>query len=425
MLARIFLETATRMKFLAPLLLLASSLHAAMLPGFRVESVADVPGLVTSIAIDSKGTIYCTNTSGFIYRVVGGGQTTVVTSLPTHEGGNGGLLGMSLIDDHTAAVHYTTWSGERVLDDIVSVVDLATGGETVLHDFVCDIQIRERGASDEHHGGNPTVAPDGSIFVGIGEYNDFLLAQKPDWNGGKIFRIDADGHATQFAKGLRNPFDLAWDPDLERIVVTDNGPSAGDELHILAEGSNAGWPETVGKTPQVGDSVAPDYVFEKTVAPTGMLRLARDANAQLKRGGYLVGSFVTRALYYFPDLQAKPIRDPIPIIDAFNEFVMDAAQMPNGDVYIATGRFPPASRIYRLVAPLKGDCDGDGVSDSRDVPALMQELQDGDPHPTITAQDGAYRGSWGCDANADSRIDSADLSVLMRKPGRRRSARSP
>jgi len=410
------------MKFLTSFLFVATSVHAAVLPGFRIDPIADVPGLATSIAIDSKGTIYATNTSGFLYRV-DGGQSTPIASLPTHDGGNGGLLGMSLVDDSTAAVHYTIWSDERVLDDVISTVDLTTGAETVLHDFVCDIQVRERGASSEHHGGNPTVGPDGSIFVGIGEYNDYYLAQKPDWNGGKVFRIDPDGRVTQFARGFRNPFDLAWDPELQRIVITDNGPSAGDELHILREGDNAGWPETVGRQPQASDTIAPDYVFPVTVAPTGLLRLANNANAQLKHG-YLLGTFVARGLYYFPDLSVKPVPDPVPILEGLDEFVMDAAQAPNGDIYIIAGRFPPASRVYRLVVPVLGDCDGDGVADFRDVSALTHELADGDPQPTVAAQNGAYRGSWGCDANADSRIDSTDLSVLMRKiTSRRRSVR--
>src|SRR6185436_1110496 len=134
------------MKLLAPfLLVLATSLSAATLPGFRVETIADVPGFVSSVVTDSHGVIYCTNTSGVIFRVepaVDGAQATPIASLPTHAGGNGGLLGMALVDDNTAVVHYTSWFGERVLDDVVSLVDLRNGAETPLHDFVCDIEQR-------------------------------------------------------------------------------------------------------------------------------------------------------------------------------------------------------------------------------------------------------------------------------------------
>ena len=410
------------MKFCLPIFLLAGSLQAATLPGFRVETIADVPGFVSSVVADSHGVIYCTNTSGVIFRI-DGGQAIPVASLPTQAGGNGGLLGMALVDDTTAAVHYTTWFGERVLDDVVSLVGLRSGAETVLHNFVCDIEQRERGASDEHHGGNPTVASDGTIFVGIGEYNDFQLAQKPEWNGGKIFRIDLLGNATQFALGVRNPYDLAWDPELERLVVGDNGPTAGDELHIIGEGSNCGWPETVGHEPQVKGSVPPDFVFPETVAPTGIARLTRDANPLLRRG-YLVGAFVTRSLYYFPSLAVHPIAAPLAIVDHFDETIIDVTQAPNGDVYLATARFPPASRIQRLVVPARGDCNGDGFTDARDVSALMREIDDGGSHSMISAQDGLYPGSWGCDANSDGLINAADLDALGKQLSRRRAVRT-
>jgi glucose/arabinose dehydrogenase len=402
-------------------LFLATSLRAAMLPGFRTETIATLPGIVSSLVADSHGILYCTTTSGTLYRIDGDHGVEVAT-FPTHAGGNAGLLGMALIDDRIAAVHYTTWSGEVVLDDVISIVDLTTGAETVLHTFVCDIELRERGASAEHHGGNPTIAPDGAIFVGIGEYNDFLLAQESQWNAGKIFRIERDGRAIQFARGLRNPYDLAWDPELNRLVVTDNGPTAGDELHILQSGSNLGWPDTFGHQPQVGDSVAPVYVFPETVAPTGLLRLTPNANALLRRG-YLSAAFVTRALYYFPDLAAKPIPDPLPLLTEFDEAVIDVTQAPDGEIYFASFTFPGTSYIHHLAVPKRGDCDGDGVVDWRDLGALSRELGDGNPHSAFQAQDGAFAGSWGCDVNADNLINSQDVSILMSRLVRTRAVR--
>src|SRR5688500_3557971 len=232
------------MTFLRPLLvlLLTTTAGAATLPGFSVEILARTPGFVSSVTTDSHGTIYFTTTDGWIHRL-DGTQATRITSLPTRAGGNGGLLGIALLDDHIAVVHYTTWDDtpggqQQVLDDIISRVDLRNGAESVMHTFVCDINQRANGASSEHHGGNVTLAPDGSVFVGIGEYGGRTIAQKPEWNGGKIWRVDPDGTAKQWALGMRNPYDLAWDPDLGRIVVADNGADGGDEIHIIDEGDN-------------------------------------------------------------------------------------------------------------------------------------------------------------------------------------------
>jgi glucose/arabinose dehydrogenase len=394
-----------------------------ILPGFRVETLAAVPGFVSSVVTDSKGTIYCTTTNGWIHRI-DGGQSVPVVALPTRAGGNGGLLGMALLDDATAVVHYTTWQegGSLILDDVVAEVSLATGALKVLEAFPGDIEFRERGVSDEHHGGNLTIAPDGSIFVGIGEYGYFALAQDPRWNGGKIWRLDRNGNAEQFARGLRNPYDLAWDPLLGRLVFSDNGPNGGDEIHVIDAGANAGWPETYGNQPTFEGSVPPVYVFPNTVAPTGLARLS-GANALLGHG-YLSGGFVSRTLYFFDDLAAKPVPPPVAVVSEFPQFIMDVTEGPNGEIFLATA-MGSNSTIHRLHVPPRGDCNGDGLTDARDILPTIREVDDSNGGARIDAQKGAYRGSWGCDANVDNVIDAADVAAVRQLVGsRRRASRS-
>jgi glucose/arabinose dehydrogenase len=393
-------------------LLLAGGASAATLPGFRVEKLAGVPGFVSSVVADSTGVVYATTTDGWIHRIEGGTSVPVV-ALPTKAGGNGGLLGMALLDDGTAVVHYTTWSGEKVLDDVIATVDLATGAEQVLKAFPGDIEFRERGVSDEHHGGNVTVAPDGAVFVGIGEYGVHAIAQKPEWNAGKVWRIDRQGNATQYAQGMRNPYDLVWDPQLQRIVIGDNGANGGDKLHVIESGVDCGWPVVRPA------SVAPDYVFPSTVAPTGLARMT-GANPMIRRG-YLMAAFVTRSLYYFPDVVTHPIPDPVPVIDDFTDYIIDVTEAPGGEIYLATASFLGSS-IQRLQVPPRGDCNGDGLTNSLDILPMFHEIGDGDAHAMITAQDGNYAGSWGCDANADSLIDGKDLSALVQLISSRRRA---
>jgi glucose/arabinose dehydrogenase len=324
-------------------------------------------------------------------------------------------------------VHYTTWNNvggslAKVLDDVISRVDLDLGNETVLHTFVGDIEHRETGVSAEHHGGNPTIAPDGSIFVGIGEYGGHTIAQRPEWNGGKIWRIFSDGTAMQWSLGMRNPYDLAWDPDLMRVVATDNGDEGGDEINIISAGDNGGWPLTYGSNPPMEGALAPAYVFAQTIAPTGLVRL-NNTNPLLRRG-YLLGAFVTRALYYFPSLKA-PIDDPVAVVDAFDEMVIDVTQTPSGAIVFATAG-AAGTAIHRLHPPLLGDCNADGVTDYRDVYPLVREIEDdqSERQPTVHAQTGSYAGSWGCDANADGFIDRRDLAALSSLlHGRKRAVR--
>jgi glucose/arabinose dehydrogenase len=402
------------------LFLLAFPAWGGVLPGFRVERVGRVEGFASSIVVDSRGAIYVTTTDGWIHRIEDG-QAIGVASLPTHSGSNGGLLGMALVDDATAVVHYTAWGGEDlVLDDVISKVDLASGAEMVLHAFACDVEVHALGASGEHHGGNPAIASDGAIFVGIGEYGAHAVAQRPGWNGGRIWRIDpVSGDARQWAMGLRNPFDVAWDAESQSVVASDNGENAGDEINVIAEGSNCGWPLTYGNAPAVEGMLAPAYVFPETVAPTGLVRL--DGANDLLRRGFLSGAFVTRSLVYFPSLTA-PAGDPIAIVDGLEEAIIDVTQAVSGEIYFVSASFAPSTSVYRLRVPKRGDCNGDGVVDAQDVLALLLELDDGDGDLMIDAQDGAYAGSWGCDANADGLITSADREALRRILGGKRRA---
>jgi hypothetical protein len=388
------------MKRFLLILMLTVAADAATLPGFRVQVVQGSAGFITSLAADSRGTIYYSIKSGDILRIgapeIASGKATVVAHVPTEANGNCGLIGLALRDDSTAIVHYTT---PALTYDIVSAIDLMSGAESEIHRFVCDKDVAERGASSEHHGGNLAIAPDGSVFLAIGDYGVGLLAPDPAWNGGKLWRILPDGSVVQFAKGLRNPFDLAWDAATHRVILTDNGDVVDDEIDVVAEGDDCGWPYTAGNRPPVAGTRPPVYAFPIVVAPTGLAPLS-GRNPMLRRG-YLLGSFVARALYYVPDVYASPVPDPIAVVQGESDPIIDVAEGPDGSIYFASGFV-----IYKLIVPSPGDCNGDGVVNAADLSTLSKELSFGS-HATTSAH-----ASWGCDANGDGMIDARDLTVV-------------
>jgi glucose/arabinose dehydrogenase len=389
-------KRSTLRSFLLCLTLAAATSRAASLPGFRAEFLGTTAGFATSLAFASDGTLYYSTKNGDIVRFLDG-QTTIIAHVPTAAAGDAGLLGLALIDDRTAVVHFTSPTQS---EEILARVDLATGDETLLHAFVCDITFPGRPVSTEHHGGNPIVADDGSIYVGIGDFGGGMIASLPEWSGGKLFRLSPDGTVTQIARGFRNPFDMAWDPAGRRLIVCDNGAAVDDEINIVDSiGGFYGWPFTAGNAPPIDGAIPPIYSFPQIVAPTGVLRL-NGANAMLRRG-YLVGAFVTKAIYYVPDIDARPLPDPIPILEGDAGNVVDVAQTSAGDILFTTG-----TALYRLLVPLRGDCNGDGRLDLGDLDALRRYLEQGSD---AVAE---FHGSWGCDANGDGLIRSDDLSAL-------------
>lgn len=383
--------------------LAAGRAGGAALPGFGVRLAANTAGFTTSVVVDSKGVVYYTTQQGNVFRLDDAGQSALLAHVDTVKTGNSGLLGMALRDDKTAIVHYTT---ANQVADVVSSIDLDSGAETVIHSFYADIDVPSRGSSPEHHGGNPSIAADGSIFLPIGDYGGFVVATLPDWNGGKIFRIFPDGSVQQFARGFRNPFDVAWDAANQRLIAPDNGDIADDEINIVHLGDDCGWPHTMGDDgPVIPGTVRPVYTFPNIVAPTGLTALS--GRNPILQHGYLLGGFVTKAIYYIADIDHPA---PIALIQGETTPIIDVAEGPNGEIYFCT-----ATAIYRLNVPLRGDCNGDGIVDVADIDALEKELADGGTagEATTNAQNGKFAGTWGCDVNGDGVIDARDLDALI------------
>jgi len=386
------------MKRILLILLCAAAANGTTLPGFHVQVVQGVSGFLTSLAVDSHGTVYCTVKTGDIVRI--GFPNAVVAHVPTFPDGNSGLIGMVLRDDNTAIVHYTT-PGQTY--DVVSSVDLTTGIEREIHRFPCDRDRPERGVSSEHHGGNLTLGPDGSVFLAIGDYGIGIVAAELDWNGGKVWRILPDGSVIQFAHGVRNPFDLAWDATTQRVILADNGDAVDDEINVVAQGDDCGWPITAGNRPPLAGARPPVYVFPTVVAPTGLAPLT-GRNAIL-HNGYLLGSYVAKALFYIPSVYAQPMPDPVAIVKGESDPIIDVVEGSDGTVYFASGFV-----IYKLIVPLRGDCNADGFVDSGDLVALRNLLVDG-PRSMTSAQNAKVPASWGCDVNGDGVIDAADITA--------------
>ena len=375
--------------------------RAAVLPGFSVKLLGPTSGFASSVAVDSKGTIYYTTTKGDLFRIAGG-QSTLVAHVNTVAVGDSGLLGMALRDDHTAAVHYTT---PLITADVISLIDLDTGSETILHSFTGDPDVPERGVPAEHHGGNPTVAGDGSVFVGIGDFNDGFLAPDLHWNAGKIWRVHPNGNAELFARGFRNPFDMWWDAAHQRLIATDNGVSNDDEINIVTAGGDYGWPATMGNGKPVDGAVPPVYTFPTVIAPTGLVALS--GRNPILRTGFLLGAFVTSAIYYIPDIEVRPLPAPIALTAGDTKFVIDIAEGPGGEIDFVTG-----SGVYELTVPARGDCNGDGFINLADYD-LLRALVAGGPRLMTSASSGAVQGTWGCDVNGDGIIDAEDVAMLV------------
>lgn len=102
-------------------------------------------------------------------------------------------------------------------------------------------------------GGRMAFAAPSKLYFASGDYGidglcgDDLLAQDADAQYGRVIAIDLDdGTARSISMGNRNMQGIALDDD-GNLWTVEHGPRGGDELNLMIEGENYGWPlESLG-----------------------------------------------------------------------------------------------------------------------------------------------------------------------------------
>jgi glucose/arabinose dehydrogenase len=127
-----------------------------------------------------------------------------------------------------------------------------------------------------HFGNRIVFAPDGKLFITSGERMRFDPAQSLSSNLGKIVRINKDGtvptdnpfagkgdaRGDVWSYGHRNILSAAIDPASGRLWVLEMGPLGGDELNLIEQGKNYGWP-VVSNGDNYNGSPIPDHPTKK------------------------------------------------------------------------------------------------------------------------------------------------------------------
>ena len=107
-----------------------------------------------------------------------------------------------------------------------------------------------------HFGSRLAFAPDGKLFVSLGERFKFDPAQDLSTHLGKLIRINPDGSVPPdnpfvgrqgarpeiWSYGHRNPQGLAVQPGTGLLWEGEFGPLGGDEINLPEPGRNYGWP---------------------------------------------------------------------------------------------------------------------------------------------------------------------------------------
>ena len=262
-----------------------------------------------------------------------------------------------------------------------------------------------------HIGGIIDIGPDENLYVTIGNFQNTIptkiyktktqnyeKGEAVDGRAG-ILRLTQDGYPVldtnsngilgnkyplnlYYAYGIRNSFGVDFDPVTGKLWDTENGPQFGDEINMVEPGFNSGSDRVYGiwQADEFGDRIKnkkgesvivgnnpenlvdfdgkghynpPEFIWVKTIAPTGIAFLNSDKLGPDYKNDMFVGSADGGRMFHF-DLNDKRdglvlkgnLTDKIAVNSSdFDEILLaegfsiitDVKEGPDGYLYIVSG----------------------------------------------------------------------------------------
>jgi glucose/arabinose dehydrogenase len=242
----------------------------------RVEIVATNLEVPWSMAFAPDGRLFVTERPGRvrILNLATGTSELALTLEDTFAQGEAGALGLALDPDFGVSrlvyIYYSARAGGSAVNRLVRYRE--AGGHLAERIVLLD----DMPASTIHDGGRIRFGPDGLLYISTGDSATPSLSQSLSALAGKILRLNPDGTSPRsnpfgspvYTYGHRNPQGLDWHPASGQMWASEHGPTGNDEINVIRQGANYGWPTIQGAATMPGMETAP-VVFNPAVAPSG------------------------------------------------------------------------------------------------------------------------------------------------------------
>lgn len=214
---------------------------------------------------------------------------------------------------------------------------------------------------DKHFGSSLAFAPDGKLFITLGERSDKPMrpqAQDLGSHMGKTIRINADGGVPAdnpfvgqagakpeiWSLGHRNMQGIAIQPGTGAVWTVEHGTRGGDEINLDQAGKNYGWPGVAYGIEYNGQPIPavtakegteqPIYYWDPVIAPGGMTFYSGPMfpgwNGNLLVTG-LAGKHLARLV-----LENNRVVGEERLLTGLNERIRDVAVAADGAVWVIT-----------------------------------------------------------------------------------------
>jgi glucose/arabinose dehydrogenase len=216
-------------------------------------------------------------------------------------------------------------------------------------------------ASRLHCGSRLVFDREGRLLIGLGDrFSGKDEAQNRANHIGKVVRLERDGHKLEvFSLGHRNIQGAALHPGTGELWASEHGPQGGDEVNLVRQGRNYGWPlVTYGRNYGIGTRIGeegPKAGFEQplrhwvptSIAPSGMAFLTSDRYPGWQ-GSLFIGALRAQALVRLM-LDGDRITGEERLFTADALRVRDVRQGPDGLLYLVSGG--AEGQVWRVLPP--------------------------------------------------------------------------
>ena len=288
-----------------------------------------------------------------------------ITGVPEVDArGQGGLLDVILSPNFTQdRLVYFSFAQPREGGNGTAVARARLSADnTKLENLQIVFQVAQTYDGNKHYGSSLAFAPDGKLYITIGERSD--KPKRPDaqdlgTHHGKVIRINADGTVPQdnpfvgragtlpqnYTYGHRNPQGIAIQPGTGAVWTIEHGTRGGDELNLIQAGSNYGWPlagygieysgEAIpGLATTAEGTVQPVYYWDPVIAPGGMTFYEGNMFPEWK-GNALIGGLGGKHLVRVVIENNKVVGEER-LLTGLGEGIRDVAVAPDGAVWVIT-----------------------------------------------------------------------------------------
>jgi glucose/arabinose dehydrogenase len=284
--------------------------------------------------------------------------------------GQGGLLDIAVHPDFASnRLVYLSYaaSGEGGRGTQVMRARLEGGALTEVEVI---FRVSPKTSGSAHYGSRLLFAPDGTLFVTLGDRFSFMQqAQNTANHLGTVVRINDDGSVPAdnpfvgdvdarpeiYSYGHRNSQGIALRPGTNEIWQHEHGPRGGDEVNILTAGANYGWPAITYGIDYSGAIISdkteapgmeqPVVYWVPSIAPSGMAFYDGD-KFPAWRGDLFVGALAGVHLRRLK-LDDRRVVEQERLLEALDERIRDVRAGPDGYLYIVTDD-PGNGRVLRL-----------------------------------------------------------------------------